>query len=197
MSFYPAELPVPKRLIAPSFIARPLRTRDAALDFEAYMASKDVIHTHSGGIWPTDDFTVEENRILASRHEQDHQERAAFTFILLNPAQTESLGTAYFLPILPFLRHAQADPTLLARTDEQAAMITFWLRGREQESALPSQVVRALHHWLKDQWAFSAYWFRVNSNEGGSLRALESAGLRQRFTVDVPVPPHRYWFYGE
>lgn len=197
MTFYPAELSVPKRLIAPSFIARPLRTRDAALDFDAYMASKDVIHAHSGGIWPTDDFTLEENRILASRHEQDHRERTAFTFMLLNPAQTESLGTVYFLPILPFLRRLNVEASAPVSADDRAAMITFWVREREQSSPLLGEVVRAIHSWLKERWAFSAYWFRINPEEGASQRALEGAELRQRFSVDFPVPPYCYRFYGE
>lgn len=178
MTFYPDHLPVPEALRAPGFLARPLRASDAALDYAAYMESPEVIRTHSGGRWPTEGFTLEENEALAAAHERDHLARWAFTFTLLAPDERCCLGCLYIRPLLAALRRAQAPPWLSARVSERTALVTFWLHERHQHGDLADQVVLTTHAWLSESWALDGHVYRVNPDERRSVLALERAGLR-------------------
>jgi len=63
---------IPAGLSAPSFIIEPLQESHAALDYEAYISSPDVIRIHSAGRWPTKDFTLQEDRLLLAGHYERH-----------------------------------------------------------------------------------------------------------------------------
>ena len=93
---------MPDALNAGRFVARPLRASDAAMDHAAYVASPQTIRIHSGGRWPTTDFSVADNRVLAEMHEREHLERRSFTFMLLTPARHQSVGCLYLMPLMPF-----------------------------------------------------------------------------------------------
>ena len=195
MSFYPEHTPVPATLTTSVFVARPLRAADAVIDYAAYMASPDTIRIHSGGRWPITNFTVDDNRLLAAQHEQDHQSRHSFTFLLLTPDQCQSLGCLYVLPLVPFLQRVQATD-LSAQFSAATPMVTFWLRQATDTSNLADHVVLAIDHWLATEWPWPDYVFRVNEGETRSIRALEHAGLQRRIVLDLPFPPYRYFFYG-
>jgi hypothetical protein len=76
----------PEGLRHERFVAVPLTTATAALDYASYMASPDVIRVHSDGRWPVDGFTLADDLELVSQHEDDHHSRRAFTFVLLTPS---------------------------------------------------------------------------------------------------------------
>ncbi len=194
--FYSADKHLPTVLVTSYFIARPLRADDAAIDHAAYMASLDIIRVHSGGRWPSENFTVVNNRVLADQHERDHNERRAFAFLLLAPDQQQSLGCFYLLPLLPFLRRVHAPADLITSFSEGTAMATFWLRQDTEASNLADHVVIALDDWLATEWAFDDHVFRVNVDERRSIAALERAGLQRRAMLDLALPPHRYFLYG-
>jgi len=196
VTFYPDNLPVPEMLRAPSFLARPLRASDAALDYAAYMESPDVIRTHSGGRWPTEGFTLEENVALAAAHERDHHARRAFTFTLLTPDERFCLGCLYIRPLLALLRRAQAPSWLFARVSERTALVTFWLHERHQHSDLADEVVLATSAWLGESWALDAHVYRVSPDERRSALALERAGLRPLATLWLDgEPPLQFALY--
>ncbi len=196
MNFFPAASPIPNELRTADFLVRPLRSADAAIDYAAYMASPDVIRVHSGNRWPTDTFTLAENQQLAAHHEEDHRARRNFTFLLLSPDATTSLGCVYFLPLVPFLHRVAAPDTLLAQVAETTAMVTFWIRQEQQHTALARHVVAAIHPWLQEAWPFAGHVFRVNQAEDSSIRALEQCGLQVRFALDIATAPYHYRFYG-
>ncbi len=68
MPFFPDDAPVPEVLRTARFVARPLRVVDALIDQEAYVASPDTIRVHSGGQWPTENFTVADDIPLLEQH---------------------------------------------------------------------------------------------------------------------------------
>lgn len=76
-------------------VAVPLTTSLVSLDHAAYVASPDVIRVHSDGRW----ITVEDNRRLVTMHRADHEAGRAFTFSLLDPSRTVSLGCLYVQPL--------------------------------------------------------------------------------------------------
>jgi hypothetical protein len=197
VSFFPAAVLVPETLRTSDFLVRPLGAADTAIDYAAYMASPDVIRAHSGGRWPTDTFTMAENQRLAERHEQDHRARRNFTFLVLTPDETTSLGCVYFLPLVPFLQRVAASRALIDQFAETSAMIPFWVRQAHQHSGLTAHVVAAIHNWVSEKWPFADHVFRVCHAESASIRALEQSGLQVRFDLAIVEPPHQYHFFGQ
>lgn len=108
-----AHAPVPSRLPHSLFVATPLTTEVAALDYASYMASPEVIRVHSDGRWPVDGFTLSDDLELVAQHQADHESHRGFTFVLLAPSQTEALGCLYLNPLREYLQHAGAAPELL------------------------------------------------------------------------------------
>ena len=197
MTFYPEERIVPVELRTSRFVARPLREVDAAIDHEAFVASPVTIRIHSGGCWPTENFTVADNIILAAQHEERHDSRKDFAFLLLDPDESCSLGCFYLLPLQPFLQAVDASPDVQALIGEDAVMATFWVRQSERDTGLDQEVVRTVQHWLETAWSFSTIMWRANPQEHDSLRAFEAAGLHLRLTVNLSQAPHRYVLYGK
>lgn len=188
MSFYP-NFPLPDCLDTPDFILRPLTPHYVALDYDAYMASPTVIRIHSAGKWKVDGYTLEENERATVWHEDAHQRRESFAFILLTLDESQGLGCVYFNPLLPrLINHADTIPTDI---NDNTAMITFWIRaGEEHNLSLP--VVRSVEAWLRDGWHFSGHYWRINQQETASMQALEAAGLTIQFSIGEQ--PH-YHFY--
>ncbi len=197
MIFFPADRAVPETLRAPTFLLRQLRQAEAALDYEAYMASPDVIRAHSGGLWPVDGFTFDQEQHELALHEDRHHTRRDFAFILLTPDQTTGLGCVYILPLVPFLHHVAAPAALLAEVSDATAIVTFWVRQDRQYSPLASHVVTAVHDWLVAEWPFDDHVFRVNPVEHGSIQALEQCGFQLRFELTIDQPPYHYLFFSK
>jgi hypothetical protein len=98
--------PVPSGLTHPRFVATPLTTEIAALDYAAYLASPDVIRLHSDGRWPVDEFTLSDDLEQVANHQADHENHRAFTFTLLAPCQAEALGCLYLNSLREYLSRA-------------------------------------------------------------------------------------------
>ena len=189
MVFFPADQAVPQTLRTPTFVLRQLRQAEAAIDYEAYMTSPDVIHRYSGGCWQVDGFTLAQEQHELALHERRHHARQDFAFILLTPDETKGLGCVYVLPLMPFLRHFAAPPALLAEASDATAIITFWVRQDCRHTDLAPQVVAAVHSWLLSEWPFDDHVFRVNPAERESIQALEQCGFQVRFELTMDEPP--------
>lgn len=197
MVFFPADQAVPQTLRTPTFILRQLRQAEAAIDYEAYMASPDVIRTHSGGRWQVDSFTLAQEQHELALHEARHHARQDFAFVLLTPDETKGLGCVYVLPLMPFLRHVAAPAALLAEVSDATAIVTFWVRQHSLHTRLAPNVVAAVHTWLLTEWPFDDHVFRVNPTERDSIRALEQCGFQVRFELTMNESPYHYLFYGK
>ena len=124
MKFYPTDVSIPEQKRTAQLYLRPLRATDAALDYEAVMASSEQLHRWSQTEWPTDDFTVAQNREDLARHEREHEERVAFTYTVLDPNETCCLGCVYITPLASY-------PVQICDEATYAANIGFWVRSSE------------------------------------------------------------------
>ena len=70
--FYPENAPVPDMLQTDEFRLRPLKATDVQLDYDAVISSRAELLLTSGGTWPREGFTLEENLDDLERHEQEH-----------------------------------------------------------------------------------------------------------------------------
>jgi RimJ/RimL family protein N-acetyltransferase len=174
-----AKTPVPDELLHHRFIATPLTVDVAELDYASYMASPQVIRTHSDGRWPVERFTFAEDLELIARHQADHEHHRSFAFVLLTPSRAEALGCVYLNPLHEYLRHADAPAESLQTIPRASAMVTFWLRQDQQRTDLAKDVVRAVNHWLLSDWPLSMHLFRVLPRERSSRAALDQLGLRK------------------
>ena len=82
MTFYPDDALVPAGLRSDGFLLRPLRATDVELDYEAVMATQEVLRRGNDGAWPRPDFTLEENLADLQGHEADFLARRGFTGIV-------------------------------------------------------------------------------------------------------------------
>ena len=186
---------VPVELRHERFVARPL-TRDlVALDHAAYTASPDVIRLHSGGRWPVEGFTLEEDRRLIAQHEADHTARRAFAFLLLDTSESEALGCVYLNPFHEYLSAVGADRATRAAFPPESAMVTFWVRQDRLHTALPTVVLEAVNAWLLHDWPVRGHVFRLVPGEHRMARgALERLPLR-RLALELPGESRAYLWY--
>lgn len=189
-----ANTPVPSTLPHSLFVATPLTTEVAALDYASYMASPEVIRVHSDGRWPVDGFTLSDDLEVVAKHQADHESHRAFTFVLLAPSQTEALGCLYLNPLREYLQHAGAAPELLDAIPPASAMVTFWLRQDQQDTGLAEAVAGAVNDWLLDDWPLAMHCFRVLPDERSSRFALERLNLRKT-RLTLPGEPRPYLWY--
>ena len=186
--------PLPTGLRHERFVAVPLTSATAALDYSAYVASPDVIRTHSDGRWPVEGFTLADDLELVAVHEDEHRRRRAFTFVLLTPSETEALGCLYLNPLRDYLVRTGAPRQVIDGTPRDSAMVTFWLRQDHRTTGLADDVVEAVDAWLRDEWPLERALFRVLPAERGSRSALERLGLG-RVELELPGEPRPYlWF---
>lgn len=189
-----ANAPVPSGLKHPQFIAIPLTSGVAELDYAAYMASPDVIRVHSDGRWPIDGFTLSDDLKMVEKHQTDHESRRAFAFVLLAPSKREALGCLYLNPLREYLSRVQADRHVIDALPPASAMVTFWLRQDQQDTGLAEVVVEAVNDWLLSDWPLAMHLFRVLPDERSSRMALEHLDLKQTHLM-LPGEVRPYLWY--
>ena len=99
MPFYPEDAPVPAGLRTDEFVLRMLAATDVELDYDAVIASKDMLHLRSGGSWPREGFTLAENLADLQGHEADFHARRGFTYTIMDPGEMQCLGCLYIYPL--------------------------------------------------------------------------------------------------
>ena len=139
--FVPDEFTVPARLRTRRMTIRPLAPADVELDYRAVMGSADHLRGTFGpdDDWPTPDLTLEDDLRALKGHEREHRERSAFTFTVMNHAESEVLGCVYLLPV----HHNDYD-----------AQVFFWVTQEAFEAGMEDELSKALRQWLEDEWPF-------------------------------------------
>src|SRR5271166_6230987 len=119
--FYPEAAAIPVELRTAEYCLRPLRVTDVELDYDAVMATGELLRAASGGRWPRPDFTIEENRADLEEHEAEFASRRGFTYTVVNLSGTQCLGAVYLYP---------PSHVLAGRIGEQDGDVVsrFWLR---------------------------------------------------------------------
>jgi RimJ/RimL family protein N-acetyltransferase len=144
MQFYPDEAIVPKGLRTEEFHLRPLRVSDAEIDYAAVMDSKLALRIMSQSEWPPDDFTLEMNKRDLQEHEEEHNERTAFTYTVLDPTESICLGCVY-------ITHLKEAPI----KGNHVARLRFWVRQSYLDDDLDRRLLKSLIDWFRNDWRFS------------------------------------------
>lgn len=191
MAFYAEPAPVPAELRTGEFLVRMLRAGDVELDYDAVIASRPILLLRSSGRWPREGFTIAENLADLQGHEADHLNRTAFTYTVMNTAETYCLGCVYIKPLQALLSRLGAHESV----GEADADVSFWVRPDHYAADLDRRLLAALREWFRDAWAFPRVVFTANAEQERDLAIFEGAGLERAYIVDVPSPPGRVFFY--
>lgn len=135
--FVPESFQIPTQWEQPGFVLEPINSEHAALDFDAVMASKTMLHKLFGPHWPDEAFTVDKNREQLRFHEVDFQKRRGFTYSVFTAQKDKIVGCVYLYP---------------HESEASVVTVTYWLRP-DQTLKVPV-FVAALKHWIKNQWPF-------------------------------------------
>ena len=176
--FYPDDAPVPDGLRAEGFVLKPLTAAHNALDYEAVMATQEMLRQRGGGQWPRPDFTPEENLADLEGHESDFQTRRGFTYTVQTPDGTRCLGCVYAYPLDRILRQHGADEATVARVGDHEAGVWFWVRPEGIAEDVDRQLVAALVPWFRAEFAFARVVFVTWAVDERQVAALRDAGLR-------------------
>src|SRR5258706_15009567 len=178
MPFYPDDAPVPAGLTADEFALRTLRASDVALDYDAVMASRDLLHLRSAGRWPRDGFTLAENLADLEMHEREFGERASFAYTVMNPGESECLGCVYIYPLAELLRRIGMGAAAIAAVPDGEAEASFWVRPERVARDLDKRLLAALLPWLHDDFAFARVYLRAFAAERRHVATFREAPLR-------------------
>jgi hypothetical protein len=183
--FYPGDAPVPEVLQTDEFILRPLRATDVQLDYDAVISSRAELLLSSGGTWPKVGFTLEEDLADLERHEQEHRERIAFTYTVMNPAETECLGCLYMNPVERLLGNDAESGEYLS---DNTAYLSFWVRSTRLADSLDKHLLTSLIPWFLNEWAFSHVLFFAQKSEERQIQLFEEMGLRLLYSLRPHQP---------
>ena len=179
---------VPTGLQTEDFVIRPLLATDVELDYEAVMGSREELRKWEQAPWPADDFTVAENLKDLERHEQEHIDREAYTYTVMNPTETECLGCIYIMPRAKrrWLSKAEAEPMGNEAWTDYESIIQFWVTEPQRKQGMDRKLLDALLPWFENEWDFDGYLLFVNEEYAQQVTLFEEANLQLRFKVRLP-----------
>jgi RimJ/RimL family protein N-acetyltransferase len=178
MPFYPADAATPAELRTEEFMLRMLRARDAALDYDAVMASRERLWQRSASLWPREGFTLAENLADLEEHEAEFHARVAFAYTMMNPDESECLGCVYINPLARILQRVGAPTADLACTRDDEAEASFWVRQSREADDLDKRLLAVLLPWLRRDFAFVRVVLRAFAAEERQVAIFEEAGLQ-------------------
>ncbi len=183
--FYPPDARVPEMLRTEEFLLRPLRADDVQLDYDAVISSRAELLLGSGGTWPREGFTLAENLADLQQHEREHRDRVAFTYTIMNPAETECLGCMYVVPLERLVGNERGSSEYLS---ESTAYMSFWVRQSRLPDRLDRRLLQAVLPWFQTAWAFSHVLFIAQKSEQRYIRLFEEMGLHFLYSLRLRQP---------
>ena len=137
--FLPDDFDPPEGFETPLFRVRPITAEDAEKDYEAVMESIDLIHQAllSDG-WPSESFTLDENRRDLVLKERMFDQRMSFTYTVVTPDESSVLGCVY-------INEGRGGPD---------AAVFMWVRRSAFEQGLDPVLEEAVREWVDSEWPF-------------------------------------------
>lgn len=187
MAFTDDDFRAPTELRTGEFLLRPIRAADAALDYEAVMASRAYLRPWEGTGWPADDFTVDANRADVAKLARWHAAGERFTYTVLDPTGTLCLGCVYILPTgAPLFARRQIAAIDEARWSEYEVAVNFWVRTSRLADGLDRRLLDALGPWLAHDWHIERHLIVTNEQVAQQVSLIESTNRRLRFRLTDP-----------
>jgi RimJ/RimL family protein N-acetyltransferase len=177
MNFYSDRFNVPELLQTEEFMFRPLRTSDVELDFDAVVSSSSMLRSWSQSEWPRDGFTLEENLDDLQRHEQEHLDKKAFTYTIMNQEETFCLGCIYMTPLLREEQDLVKCRNIGGDDEPFIASVRFWVRESQSSHDFNTEILEAIIQWLETAWYFNCVIFPVAIADSMQNSLLNEIGI--------------------
>lgn len=190
--FFPPDQIVPETLSGEDFILVPLTADLVEIDYEAVMSSREMLLVWAGGTWPREGFTIEENLQDLQWHEQEHSDRVAFTYSVLDPAQEMCLGCLYIRPINDLI---EKNPTIVERSGRDEAIARFWVRTSLLDSDFDLHLLLELWRWFENDWPFARLYFHTRSVNKQQASLFSRAKLEKEMTLHYASRGGNHDFY--
>ena len=137
--FVPGDIEISTGFETANFRLRPITVADAEKDYEAVMESIGLIHAALlNDRWPTDSFTLEQNRNDLAKHERQFEQRKSFTFTVVSPDEDRVLGCVY-------INKGRRGPD---------AAVFMWVRQSSYDDGLDPVLESAVREWVEREWPF-------------------------------------------
>ena len=135
----PDDFELPSGFETAEFRVHPITVADAEKDYEAVMESIEIIHSSflDDG-WPTESFTLEENRRDLAAKELKAERRHSFTYTVVSPDESRVLGCVY-------INKGIGGPD---------AAVFMWVRRSVHDAGLDSLLEAAVREWMERDWPF-------------------------------------------
>ena len=137
--FVPDSFEVPVTLETDRFRLRMLSVDDVEKDYEAVMESGELLRAHSGGSWPREGFTLQENLADLKRHQREFEQREAFAYTVVSLDESRVLGCVYINP---------------SESKDTDAEVYMWVRQSEFDKGLDPILFETVKKWLEETWPF-------------------------------------------
>ncbi len=145
MAWYPDPKSVPESLDTEDLHLEMLAPKHVDIDHDAFMSSRERLLAWSGGRWPHEGFTRDENMKDMIMHRDEFLAREAFAYTVLNSAQERCEGCIYINPVMRSnvdgIRQDAALP-------ESTAQVSWWVRDDALERDLDRQLIEGLVSWF-------------------------------------------------
>jgi hypothetical protein len=149
--FVPVDFEVPEVFETADFRLRKLTAADVDKDYEAVMASADLLHTMFGTEWPRAGFTREENLKDLVEHEEEFERREAFAYTVESLDGETTLGCVYINP---------------PRGRPVGARVYMWVRQSAHDAGLDPILFETVKGWLATSWPLRNVAFPGRTAEG-------------------------------
>jgi hypothetical protein len=197
VSFTDSNISVPAELRTDEFVLRPIVADDAELDFAALMETREYLRLWEQSSWPEDDFTVEANRADLVGLEERHAAHRAFTYTVLDPNGTQSLGCVYNFPTsATFLAKSAVTQVGDDEWGNVDAVVYFWVRLSQMQNGLDARLLGALRAWFTDDWRLQRVVYVTNEQFTQQVDLIERTDLSLKFELREPGKPGTYLVYG-
>ncbi|WP_186645894.1 hypothetical protein [Fluviispira vulneris] len=147
-NFISAKQIVHEEYIIDKFIFSKLSEKYAKIDYETVMSSLIEIQEVFGGNenWASSSLTYADNLLSILRHQNDFNEKKAFTFSILSKDTREYLGCIYIKPI-------KVKSDLDLRKLYFDAQVLFWTVTKNN-IAIDAEVYKKILKFIKNEWSF-------------------------------------------
>jgi len=177
MKFYSDEFPIPELFQSDEFIFRPLRASDVELDFDAVISSSTMLRAWSQSDWPVDGFTLEENLDDLQRHEQEHIDKKAFTYTIMNQEEMLCLGCIYMNPLIQEIVDLGICQLLANDEEVFAASVRYWVRESHATKEFSSTILEKIIQWLDSELYFNCVVFPVAITDSMQTKLFVERGF--------------------
>ncbi|MBN1297888.1 GNAT family N-acetyltransferase [bacterium] len=135
----PEDFELPVGFETPEFRVRPITIADAEKDYEAVMESIDIIHAALlSDKWPTESFSVEDNRRDLAEKERRFKKKTSFTYTVVSLDESRVLGSVY-------INKGMRGPD---------AAVFMWVRKSSHKAGLDPALEGAIREWMDREWPF-------------------------------------------